>query len=74
MRERDLFVKEVAKKLFIHFNALYRWISECEEYGKSAFPGRWRTFYNSQYEVKKLQRENEELKKELDLLKNLGSS
>lgn len=37
--EEGMFVKEVAKELSIHSNTLYRWISEYEEYGKSAFPG-----------------------------------
>lgn len=67
--EENLFVKEIAKELSIHPNTLYRWVSEYEEYGESAFPGRGSARYNSQYEMKKLKRENEELRKELDLLK-----
>ncbi|QJX81107.1 transposase [Priestia megaterium] len=35
--EENLFVKEVAKELSIHPNTLYRWISEYEEYGESAY-------------------------------------
>ncbi len=30
-------VSEVAKELSIHYNSLYRWISEYEEYGENAF-------------------------------------
>ncbi len=67
--EENLFVKEVAKELSIHPNTLYRWISEYEEYGENAFPWCGSSLYNSQYEMKTLQRENEELRKELDLLK-----
>ena len=67
--EENLFVKEVAKELSINPNTLYRWISEYKEYGESAFPGLGSALYNSQYEMKKLKRENEELRKELDLLK-----
>lgn len=67
--EENLFVKEVAKELFIHPNTLYRWVSEYEECGERAFPGRGSALYNSQYEMKKVKRENEELRKELDLLK-----
>lgn len=67
--EENLFVKEIAKELSIHPNTLYRWVSEYEEYGESAFPGHGSALYNSQYEMKKLKRENEELRKELDLLK-----
>ena len=63
--EENLFVKEVAKELSIHPNTLYRWISEYEEYGESAFPGCGSALYNSQYEMKKLKSENEELRKEL---------
>ena len=47
-------VKEVANELSIHPDTLYRWISEYEEYGESAFPGRGSALYNSQYEMKKL--------------------
>ncbi|WP_142387930.1 transposase, partial [Bacillus thuringiensis] len=67
--EEDMFVKEVAKELSIHSNTLYRWISEYEEYGESAFPGCESALYHSQYEMKKRKRENEELRKELELLK-----
>lgn len=67
--EDNIFVNKVARELSIHSNTLYRWISEYVEYGESAFPGRGSTLYHSQYEVKKLKRENEELRKELDLLK-----
>ncbi|MGG1342295.1 transposase [Bacillus toyonensis] len=37
--EENMFVKEVVRELSIHSNTLYRWISEYEEYGESAFPG-----------------------------------
>ena len=67
--EDDMSVAEVAKKLSIHYNSLYRWISEYEEYGESAFPGHGTDFYSHQYEIKKLKQENAELKKELELLK-----
>lgn len=40
-----------------------------KEYRESAFPGRGSAFYHSQYKMKKLKRENEELRKDLDLLK-----
>ncbi|WP_141525796.1 IS3 family transposase [Bacillus pseudomycoides] len=69
--EENMFVKEVAKELLIHSNTLYRWISEYEEYGDSVFPGRGSALYHSQYEMKKLKRENEELRKELDLPKKV---
>lgn len=67
--EDNMSVSGVAKELSIHYNSLYRWISEYEEYGESAFPGHGSALYNSQYEIKKLKRENEELRSELELLK-----
>ena len=67
--EDNMSVAGVAKELSIHYNSLYRWISEYEEYGESAFPGHGSALYNSQYELKKLKRENDELRAELELLK-----
>lgn len=67
--EENGFIEEVAKELSIHSNTLYRWINEYEEYGESAFPGRGSALYHSQYEMTKLKGENEERRKELDLLK-----
>ena len=67
--EENMPVSEVAKELSIHYNSLYRWISEYEEYGESAFPGHGSALYSYQYEIKKLKAENMELRKELELLK-----
>ena len=67
--EENMTVAEVAKELSIHYNSLYRWISEYEEYGESAFPGHGSALYSYQYEIKKLKAENLELRKELELLK-----
>jgi transposase len=69
VQEDDMCVADVAKALSIHYNSLYRWISEYEECGESAFPGHGTALYSCQYEIKKLRQENNELKKELDLLK-----
>lgn len=66
-----MFVKGGAKELSIHSNTLCCWISEYEEYGESAFPGRGSALYHAQYEMIKLKRENEELRKELDVLKKV---
>jgi transposase len=62
-------VSDASKALGIHYNSLYIWISEYEKYGESAFPGHGTALYSCQYEIKKLQRENADLKKELELLK-----
>ena len=67
--EDDMSVSNVAKELSIHYKSLYRWISEYEEYGESAFPGHGTALYSYQDEIKKLKQENLELKRELELLK-----
>ena len=67
--EDDVSVSDVSKELSIHYNTLYRWINEYEEYGESAFPGHGTALSSHQYEIKKLKQENLELRKELDLLK-----
>lgn len=45
-------VSDTAKELSIHYNSLYRWISEYQEFGESAFPGEGCALYNYQYEIK----------------------
>lgn len=67
-------VSEVSRALVVHYNSLYRWISEYEKYGESAFPGHGTALYSYQYEIKKLKQENTELKKELETLKNTRPS
>ena len=52
----ELPVVQVAKELEIHYNSLYRWIREYEDYGESAFPGHGCALYNYQYEINKLKR------------------
>ncbi|MTK12277.1 MAG: transposase [Clostridiaceae bacterium] len=69
VQEDEMSVADAAKALSIHYNYLYRWISEYEEYGESAFPGHGNALYSCQYKIKKLRQENNELKKELELLK-----
>ena len=69
VQEDNMSVCDAAKALSIHYNSLYRWISEHEEYGESAFPGHGTALYSCQFEIKKLKQENSELKKELELLK-----
>ncbi|AQR93153.1 transposase [Clostridium saccharoperbutylacetonicum] len=67
--EDNMPVAEVSRALVVHYNSLYRWISEYEEYGESAFPGHGTALYSCHYEIKKLKQENTELKKELETLK-----
>lgn len=67
----DKSVLETAKELSISASSLRRWINEYDEYGESAFPGLGNALFNSTYEIKKLQKQNEELKLENELLKKL---
>ena len=67
--EDNMTVAEVSNGLSIHYNSLYKWISEYEEHSESAFPSHGTALYSYQYEIKKLKAENLELRKELELLK-----
>lgn len=55
--EDNMSVADAAKTLSIHYNSLYRLISEYEEYGQSAFPGHGTALYSYQYQIKKLKQE-----------------
>jgi transposase len=66
----DKSFNEVATEIGISGATLRRWIDEYDEYGESAFPGRGNALFNSTYEIKKLQKENEGLKMENAILKN----
>ena len=67
--EDNMSVSAVARELSIHCNTLYRWISESEEYGDSAFLGHGTALYSYQYEIRKLKQENLQPRKALELLK-----
>lgn len=66
-------VRFVSKQLDVHENTLYRWVSEYEKYGERAFPGHGSREFISQQEVKRLTKENEQLREELELLKSSKS-
>ena len=65
----EMDVLTVAKQLDIHYNTLYRWISEYEEFGESAFPGNGSRIFDYQSEIHRLQKRNKELEEEIELLK-----
>jgi len=69
VKEEQVPVAQISKELDIHYNTLYHWIQEYEKFGENAFPGYGCAIYNHQYEIRKLQRENESLRDELELLK-----
>lgn len=65
----ELPVKHVAEQLQVHANSLYRWVQEYEKYGESAFVGNGTTIYDYQREIFRLERRNQELQEEVELLK-----
>lgn len=72
--EKENTVTQVANELGINGNVLRRWITEYEKYGESAFPGNGNALLNATYEIKKLQKRNEELKMENEILKKFQAS
>lgn len=62
-------VSQVANELGINGNVLRGWINEYEKYGESALPGNGNALLNATYETKKLQKRNEELKLDNEILK-----
>ena len=65
-QETDKSVAQTAAELGISGCSLRRWINE---YGESAFLGHGNALFNSTYELKKLQKQNEELRMENEILK-----
>lgn len=68
-QETDKSVAQTVAELGISGCSLRRWINEYDEYGESAFPGHGNALFNSTYELKKLQKQNEELRLENKILK-----
>ena len=64
--------KVVAEKLGIHVGMLYRWIDEYETYENDAFVGKGH-LHKEDAELKKLRKENEQLKMENDILKKAAA-
>lgn len=67
--EQNFPVSEVSKQLSVHPNSIYRWVNEYEEHGEQAFPGRGTALFSTQLEIRKLKKENQSLREELELLK-----
>lgn len=65
-------VKTVAEKMGISNVMLYRWIDEYRTYGEAAFVGKGH-LKPEEAKLKKLQRENEELRQQVEILKKAAA-
>lgn len=65
-------VKTVADKMGINNVMLYRWIDEYRTYGEAAFVGKG-NLKPEEAKLKKLQKENEELKQQVEILKKAAA-
>jgi transposase len=61
-------VVEVAEKLGIHNKTMYRWMDEFKQDGNNAFPGKGNLKPDDE-EIRRLKRENLELREENEILK-----
>ena len=66
--EEKLPIKKVSRDLGIGTSTLDKWIRDTKKHGLSAFPGKGRLRVEDEI-VRKLERENEVLRRERDILK-----
>ena len=67
--EGEIPVKGLSDQLNVPCCTLRRWAAEYEADGEDAFPGSGNPVANKDYEMLKLKKENEELRKEVAILK-----
>ncbi len=71
--EKDnIAVSVVAEKFGINHVMLHRWVSEYREYGEEAFVGKGHQ-KPADAELRKLRKENERLKQEVEILKKAAA-
>lgn len=70
--KENLKVKSVAERMGINQVMLYRWIDEYRTYGESAFIGKG-NLRPEEAKIKKLQKENEELRQQVEILKKAAA-
>jgi transposase len=68
IEESDRSLASIARDLGIHPNVLYKWRDQFLSDGAHAFPGKGKLKPEDE-ELRKLRRENENLKEERDILK-----
>lgn len=66
--DKGLKASRVSSDLGVGLSTLERWISEHKQHGAAAFPGKGKLRLDDE-RLKKLERENEILKRERDILK-----
>ena len=71
-RQDDVTCKEVAEHLGMSETSLHRWRKQFREHGDDAFPGRGNPSPEDEH-VAELERENEKLRQERDILKKAMS-
>ena len=64
--------KTVADKMGINHIMLYRWIDEYKTYGEASFVGKG-YLKSDDAKLKKLQKENEELRQQVEILKKAAA-
>jgi transposase len=64
---------EIAMELGIRRNQLYKWKEQLSEKGEEAFKGRGRPKKENQSELTTLQRENDRLREEIEILKKAAA-
>ena len=69
VREQGQKVPDLAKELGTHENTIYKWIGEFKREKTNAFPGSGNSKLKDE-ELRRLRRENANLKEELEILKN----
>ena len=70
--KNGLKVKTVADKMGISHIMLYRWIDQYKTYGTDAFVGKGH-LRPEEAKLKKLQKENEELRQQVEILKKAAA-
>ncbi|MDD4188834.1 MAG: transposase [Eubacteriales bacterium] len=67
--EEGLRVTEVADALRISEQTIYRWLREQDKYGEEAFKGPGNARIDSEYRIKVLEKQNQQLEQENEILK-----
>ena len=70
--KENLKVKTVAERMGINHIMLYRWIDDYRTYGEEAFVGKG-NLRKEAAKIKKLEKENEELRQQVEILKKAAA-